>query len=649
MHDFRERRARTDESAARPARPAAEARVASGPRRGRSGPSAVAFVPALALGALLAAGCVSDAPQPTRDPLLERVPKSALGLQADVAWLAADAREGRRAGTPGESASAQWLAEQCAMIGLEPAGEDGYFQRFAVPLAPRVGDASSVGKPIHMPRGEHAGEPAFAQVRGGSEPLFCSSSGTARGPLVFRGYGIVDEEREWNDYADGDVDGAIVMVLRGTPPGDDGSWGFGASVLHKVMTAKRHGAAAVIVTQADADEPGLRFEDGREANAGIPCLFVEPGLAARLWASDGQELGAAQVSAFEAMLADARPQAGPELVQLTADVRRDDGVATNVLARLRGRGEAPTIVVGAHYDHLGRGGTGSLAPDAVGQIHNGADDNASGTAAVLEIARWLAARDEAPAGDVVFALWSGEELGLIGSRHWVAHPTVRLDEVSMNLNLDMVGRAESNGLEVLGVGTSPRFEELVRASAREAGMATSIETSGFGVGGSDHQSFLDVGIPALHLFTGLHDDYHRPTDDLVGFEEEGAARVVALSVDFIGRAQAAGALPFVAPPSDPNQRGGRRGFDVRFGSRPADYGESGGLTLAGVSPGSPAERAGLMAGDTLLEVGGVTIDTIQDFVYVLRTHKPGDVVRTVYRRDGAEESVLVTLDSNVVE
>lgn len=636
MHDFRERRARTDDSPAVP--------TVLAPTRRRRPRAAAAVV----LGALLASACVSDGPQPTREPLLDRVPKSALGLQADVAWLAADAREGRRAGTPGESASAQWLAEQCAMIGLEPAGEDGYFQRFSVPLAPRVGDASSVGKPIRMPRGDHAGEPACAQVRGGSQPLFCSSSGTVRGPLVFRGYGIVDEEREWNDYADGDVDGAVVMVLRGTP--DDGeSWGFGASVLHKVMTAKRHGAAAVIVTQADASAPGLRFEDGREANAGIPCLYVEPGLAARLWASDGEALDAAQTRAFEAMLADARPQAGPELVRLTADVRREDGVATNVLARLRGRGEAPTIVVGAHYDHLGRGGTGSLAPDAVGQIHNGADDNASGTAAVLEIARWLSSRDERPAGDVVFALWSGEELGLIGSRHWVAHPTVPLDEVSMNLNLDMIGRAESNGLEVLGVGTSPRFEELVRASAQVAGMSTSLETSGFGVGGSDHQSFLDVGIPALHLFTGLHDDYHRPTDDLVRFEEEGAARVVALSVDFLGRAQAAGDLQFVEPPSDPNERGGRRGFDVRFGSRPADYGETGGLTLAGVAPGSPADRAGLMAGDTLLEVGGVTIDTIQDFVYVLRTHKPGDVVRTVYRRDGAEESVLVTLDSNVVE
>jgi len=190
----------------------------------------------------------------------------------------------------------------------------------------------------------------------------------------------------------------------------------------------------------------------------------------------------------------------------------------------------------------------------------------------------------------------------------------------------------------------------VLTSVRAAGLEAEITISGFGVGGSDHQSFLTAGKPAVHLFTGLHDDYHKPTDDIERFEAEGTARVVAMSVDFIARAQTAPDWPFIAPPEDPNERnGGRRGFDVRFGSRPADYSEVGGLTLSGVSPGSPAERAGLMADDTLLEVGGVRIDGIQDFVFVLRTHKPGDVVKTVFERDGEELVVLVTLDSNVVE
>ncbi|MCA8980284.1 MAG: M20/M25/M40 family metallo-hydrolase [Planctomycetes bacterium] len=600
-------------------------------------PALILLLPALG-------ACISSEPELTRKKLLERVPKSALALDSDVAWLSDDAREGRRAGMQGERDTAAWLARQLGAIGLEPAGEDGYFQRFPVPLAARVGDAPSVSKEVRLASGQRA----TVRQRGAMEPLFCSTSGEVTGSLVFRGYGIVDEERGHDDYASGRVDGAIVLLRRGTPADDDASWGFGGSVLHKVMTAKRNGAAAVIITQDAADGEPLRFSDGHEANAGIPCAYVDPELAAWLFSSDHEEATAAERAQFRGVLAGAAPLEGPGEVTLDVDVRREDGVATNVLGVLRGRGEAKTIVVGAHYDHLGLGGTGSLAPETVGQIHNGADDNASGTAAVLEIARILAA-NEPPPGDVVFALWSGEELGLLGSRHWCEHPTVPLDRISMNVNLDMVGRAESNGLEVMGVGTSPPFADWAHESAAAAGLDAELTVSGFGVGGSDHQSFLEVGIPAIHLFTGLHDDYHKPSDDLIRFEERGAAQIVALCVDFIGRAQRGGELAFIEPPKDPNAQGGRRGFDVRFGSRPADYSETGGLTLAGVSPGTPAERAGLMAGDTLLEVGGVRIDGIQDFVYVLRTHKPGDVLKTVYRRDGKEESVLITLDSNVVE
>jgi peptidase M28-like protein/PDZ domain-containing protein/PA domain-containing protein len=608
-------------------------------------PRSRAALRTLLLALPLLGACISDPPELTRKKLLERVPKSALALQADVAWLSDNAREGRRAGMQGEMASADWLARQLGTIGLEPIGEEGYFQRFPVPLAARVGESAKVGKTVQLASGREA-----AVVQSGMiEPLFCSISGEVRGPLVFRGYGIVDEERGHDDYASGRVDGAIVMLRRGTPAADGGPWGFGGSVLHKVMTAKRNGAAAVIITQPPEDEGGLNFHDGHEANAGLPCLWVDPLQAGWLWSATGEESTAAESAAFRRLIASAEPADGPSEVMIHADVRREDGVATNVLAVLRGRGEAPTLIVGAHYDHLGLGGPGSLAPDAVGQIHNGADDNASGTAAVLEIARILKSEGP-PVGDVVFALWSGEELGLLGSRHWCANPTVPLEDVSMNLNLDMVGRAESNGLEAMGVGTSPDFAGWVTESAKAAGLDAELTVSGFGVGGSDHQSFLDVGIPAVHLFTGLHDDYHKPSDDLVRFEERGTAQVVALCVDFIARAQRRGGeLAFIEPPKDPNAQGGRRGFDVRFGSRPADYGETGGLTLAGVSPGTPAERAGLMAGDTLLEVGGVKIDGIQDFVYVLRTHKPGDVVKTIYLRDGNEESVLVTLDSNVVE
>jgi len=322
-----------------------------------------------------------------------------------------------------------------------------------------------------------------------------------------------------------------------------------------------------------------------------------------------------------------------------ADVERANGSAHNVLARLAGTGSAGTVVIGAHFDHLGWGGSGSLAAGEVA-IHNGADDNASGTAVVLELARVLA--QDPPAGDVVFALWSGEELGLLGSEHWIEHPTVDLEGVVANINLDMVGRAGAGTLQVLGAGTSPAFADWMEAAGAASGLELEVSLSGNGLGGSDHQTFIKREIPALHLFSGLHGDYHKPSDDSEGFEAEGAARVAALALDLTRRLQATDALVFEAPKVDTERaRGGR--FAVRFGSIP-DYAYDGqGLKLSGASAGSPAERAGLMAGDVIIQVGDIEVEDIYAFMYALQTYKPGDVVRTRYLRDGAEESVRVTL------
>jgi hypothetical protein len=306
-------------------------------------------------------------------------------------------------------------------------------------------------------------------------------------------------------------------------------------------------------------------------------------------------------------------------------------------------------VVGAHFDHLGHGGPGSLDPAAHGQIHNGADDNASGVAVVLEVARELERRGDPPAGDVLIALWSGEELGLLGSEHWCAQPTVPLDEIAANLNLDMVGRANSGELTVLGAGTSPAFAAWMGPAGEHAGLTLEVSLSASGLGGSDHQSFVNHGIPALHLFSGLHEDYHRPSDDSERFEAEGAAKVATLTLDLLGRIQAAGELPFTKPVEEEQEGNRPRGFSVRFGTVP-DYAYDGkGLLLSGTSPGSPAELAGMIAGDLLVRIDDVDIETIHDFVYVLQIHKPGDVVRAHYLRDGEERTALVTLDSREVE
>ncbi|MFN0242875.1 MAG: M28 family peptidase [Planctomycetota bacterium] len=557
-------------------------------------------------------------------------------LQADVAWLADDAREGRRAGTEGARAAGEWIAARFTELGIPPAGERGYCQDFTVPLEPRDGGTTT----LELGAGSVWRAPDVV-------PLFCSEGGDVRGPLVFCGYGIEYAERQWNDYEGRDVHGAVVMVVRGLPAsaaqskpdGDtelvtkgDG-WGPSGSIFNKIMTAKRKGAAAVVLVQPDG-EPLLRFDSSHSARAGIPAVTVTAQVAEQLMPGYAATLGAPGGT----------KDAAVRELRVATDVVRENGTAFNVLARLPGRDRTRAVVVGAHYDHLGRGGTGSLAPNDVGNIHNGADDNASGTAAVLEMARTLAS-GAAPACDVVFALWSGEELGLLGSEHWAVHPTISIAQVTANLNLDMVGRAGSGALQVLGAGTSPAFESWLARAAERAGLTLTVNKSGSAMGGSsDHQTFVKRKIPALHLFSGLHSDYHKPSDDIERFEAEGTARVAHFGALLTLDLARASAIPFVEPKVDKERDGApRAGFRTWFGSVPSYVFEGPGVRLDGTSPGSPAERAGLLAGDIVRSIGEVKTESVYDLTYALQLYKPGDVVLVKYERDGAPQEVRLTM------
>ena len=586
-------------------------------------------------------------------------------LAQDVRWLADDAREGRRAGTAGEAQSAHWLAQRLESLGLEPAGTEGYLQPFEVQLPVRDGGGSSVEV--------RAGDMRIVSAAPTAEsaelvPLFCSAAGEVEGPLVFAGYGIVDADLGRDDYAGLATEGAIVLLVRGTPPASllpveqksesaaapanphgaaqpqTRSWGSGGAIFYKVMEAKRRGAKAVLVAQhPTSSEPMLTFGEGGGAEAKIPALHANAALAERLLPDyaervarldQGDKTGA--TSAGETRVA-----------HVKADVVREKGTAQNVLGRLRGADREHVLVIGAHFDHLGRGGAGSLAPKEQGQIHNGADDNASGTAAVLELARCLVGGPKLPY-DVVFALWSGEELGLLGSEHWARNPTFPLESVRANLNLDMVGRGDSGKLSVLGAGSAAPFSTLLAAAGARAGLAPEISLSGQGIGGSDHQTFLKREIPALHFFTGLHADYHRPSDDYERFEAAGAARVTTLVLGLVDDVERAGALAFVPAPKEA-AGATPGGFRTRFGSIP-DYAYDGpGLRLDGTSPGGPAEKAGLLRGDVIVGFGSIDIGGMGDYMYALNAHKPGDVVVVRFLREGKEETAQVTLESSQVE
>ena len=328
-----------------------------------------------------------------------------------------------------------------------------------------------------------------------------------------------------------------------------------------------------------------------------------------------------------------------------AHAGKPDGVATqNVLALLPGRDPAlrgEYVVIGAHFDHLGRSASGAMDPEARDAIRNGADDNASGTAAVLELARIFAAK---PARrSIVVAHFTGEELGLLGSQWFVDHSPVSLDSVAAMVNFDMVGRLRNDKLIVYGVATARELGDIVDSA--NTAPRLSVSTVGDGFGPSDHSSFYAKGIPVLHFFTDLHDDYHRASDDVERIEAEGEARVVAMAERVVRAiADRPARLTRVRAAAPGPIAGGRTGSNVYLGSIPdMSAGDANGLRLSGVRAGSPADSAGLRAGDVIVELGGRAVKDLYGYSDALYARSPGERVVIVYLRNGARSTASVIL------
>ncbi|MBI2401661.1 MAG: M20/M25/M40 family metallo-hydrolase [Gemmatimonadetes bacterium] len=315
----------------------------------------------------------------------------------------------------------------------------------------------------------------------------------------------------------------------------------------------------------------------------------------------------------------------------------------NVVGLLPGSGALSNevVVIGAHYDHLGKSVFGSLDPDSVGVVHNGADDNASGTTALLEIARRLKARQARSARTIVFVAFSGEELGLLGSTYYVKHPARPLSATYAMVNLDMVGRLGTRKLTVFGTETAKEFPALLDSVAGTYQIA--ITGTGDGYGRSDQESFYTQDIPVLHFFTGVHEDYHRTTDDWQKIDFPGLVKVAEVASDLAWRlATRTAPLTLVkAPPPPPVAGGG--GYGAYLGTVPDMTESPGGVRLTGVRPGSPAEQARLKGGDVLIQLGDTPIKNLYHMTDALRAHQPGETVVLVYVRDGQRIETKVTL------
>lgn len=373
----------------------------------------------------------------------------------------------------------------------------------------------------------------------------------------------------------------------------------------------------------------------------MPVFFatraaIEPVIQAAL----GQSLAEIEAKIDETLKPQSRELSG-WLAEGEASLKREKVEVKNVVGVLEGKGPKAneTLVIGAHYDHLGWGGSGSLAP-WTHEIHNGADDNASGTAALIEVARELAARPEPPARRIVFIAFTGEERGLLGSAQYVRNPPFPLETTVAMLNMDMVGRLKDNELVVYGTGSAAEFDALVDRLNGETQFK--IVKKPEGIGPSDHTSFYQKKIPVLHLFTNSHKDYHRPSDDYDKINVEGMRRVTDLMVNLANAVASADERPEYRETRSP--RTARAGNFPYFGSIPDYAAAEQGAALSGVQPDSPAAKAGLQAGDVIIRFGKADVSNVEDFAAALGSYKAGDTVEVAIRRSDKTITVNVTLE-----
>jgi Zn-dependent M28 family amino/carboxypeptidase len=303
------------------------------------------------------------------------------------------------------------------------------------------------------------------------------------------------------------------------------------------------------------------------------------------------------------------------------------------------------VIVGAHFDHIGMGEQSSMSPDLAGKaIHHGADDNASGTAGLLELARWAKQQPKRKRG-ILFLGFSGEELGLLGSAHYVNQPLLPLDRAVAMINMDMIGRIKDGKVFVGGTNTGDSLKALIEGIQPKTNLKLELSDQG-GFGSSDHFSFITKQVPVLFFFSGLHQDYHRPSDTWEKINAAGAVEllsVVAQSIESLTELDRPKFVRVSAPGQQATASASNRGYGAYFGSVP-DMSSSGeGFRLSDVNDGSPAQKAGLKGGDVIVEFDGKTIKNLYDFTYALQARKPGDEVVIKYKRDGQERETKATL------
>jgi aminopeptidase YwaD len=566
-------------------------------------------------------------------------------LRRHVDYLASPQLEGRRTGEPGATTAAGYVVNQFSKFKLKPgvtaAGSKASFlQPFPFVAGVTLTSGSffrvvpaNINDELKLEAGIHY------------MPLANSMAADLTGvPITFAGYGIVTRNGSYDDFQGVDAAGKAVLVFDGVPAGGTPMQFAGMTIQSKANFAKERGAKALIVvsrsTEFNAD-PISRFSyEPTLGETSIPVIIISRALAAQILGVENagsvaeiEKWIGMKVEAPSAIrISPAKPITATVTAKIALDKRTVDGY--NVIGIVEGRDPVlknEAIIIGAHYDHLGRGGRSSLSPNS-SDVHHGADDNASGTSAIIELARQFA-KEKDNKRTIIFMAFGGEEDGLLGSKYYVNNPVWPLERTVAMINLDMVGRLNENKLTIGGIGTAAewkqRVEGLNNTSAPGKNFLLQLNEDGFGP--SDHSSFYGKQIPVLFFFTGTHTDYHKPTDTAEKINIEGLAKITGLVSAIVNSVDNDASRPTYKV-AQTATTGGRMTFNVSLGTIPA-YGDGNdGLTIDGARSGSPADKAGLKAGDKIIKLAGKDVRNISDYMFALGVMKAGETYEVTVKR-----------------
>jgi hypothetical protein len=527
-------------------------------------------------------------------------------LKSHISILASDKFEGRETGTKGEELSYAYIIKQFKSIGLLPKGTSQYLQEFSF----NAGSVLGKNNRLKINNVSFKAEEDFYPIP------YSSQTESVKGKLITVGSGLIAPTLGRDDYADKkELIGKVFILDFATPEGDNphSKWAEFADTRKRIDDAISKGAAGIIFINSNNDisDPKQNTEN-KITPVSVPVIFVKANVAMLIISNEGAD------------------------VELAVDVQKITRTGHNVIGYLDNKKEN-TIIIGAHYDHLGFGGAESLYRGKKA-IHNGADDNASGTASLIELAKYLKS-SSLTNYNFLFIAFSGEEKGLLGSNHFVKEPTIDLKKVNYMLNMDMVGRLkpEEQTLLINGTGTSPQWNDVMKNNKVEG---LKIKTTESGVGPSDHTSFYLSNIPVLHFFSGTHSDYHKPSDDEPLINYGGMVSIIKYMLTLIENTNPLPQFSFTKTNDASNEEAPR--FKVTLGVVPDYAFEGSGMKIDGVTEGKPAAHAGLQKGDIVIQLGDIKVVDMMSYMKALSKFKKGETTKVKVLRGSVEKEADIT-------